>query len=325
MSQADRIHELLEILQSRRYGIKVAELADQLQCSTPTVKRYIAKLRAEYRAPIRYDPGSQGYLLDRRDDHAVHLPGLWFNLAELHALITIHELIDRLDPGLLKMELAPLRDRIESLLIARGMKVNELARRFQFQGVGIRLCCPNIFRLVTAAAMERKRLKLRYHSRGKNSISTRQVSPQRLIYYRGNWYLAVFCHSRNGLRILALDRMSEVVPLDSPCLDVAEAELENHLTTSFGIFAGAPRHWAVLRFTSESARWVAEEKWHPDQQGRWLEDGSYQLRLPYADQRELVMEILRHGPDVVVESPSPLRQAVVENLQRTLVRYEEKM
>jgi hypothetical protein len=43
----------------------------------------------------------------------------------------------------------------------------------------------------------------------------------------------------------------------------------------------------VLLFTSHSARWVAEEQWHPAQEGRWLR---YELRVPYSDQRELVME-----------------------------------
>lgn len=37
---------------------------------------------------------------------------------------------------------------------------------------------------------------------------------------------------------------------------------------------------AVLRFTPQRARWVAEEQWHPQQQGRMLEDGSYELRIP---------------------------------------------
>ena len=61
----------------------------------------------------------------------------------------------------------------------------------------------------------------------------------------------------------------------------------------------------MLRFTPKRARWVADEHWHPQQQGRFLEDGRYELRIPYADPRELVMDILRHGADVEVVSPRP--------------------
>ena len=56
----------------------------------------------------------------------------------------------------------------------------------------------------------------------------------------------------------------------------------------------------MLRFTPERARWVADEQWHPQQQGRWLEDGSYELSIPYRESRELVMDVMRHGGGVAV-------------------------
>lgn len=56
----------------------------------------------------------------------------------------------------------------------------------------------------------------------------------------------------------------------------------------------------MLRFTAERARCVADERWHPRQTGSFLDDGRYELQVPYSDLRELVMDILRHGPDVEV-------------------------
>jgi proteasome accessory factor C len=73
-------------------------------------------------------------------------------------------------------------------------------------------------------------------------------------------------------------------------------------------------HTAVLRFTAERARWVANEEWHPEQRGEFLPDGRYQLSLPYADPRELIMDILKYGPDVEVVAPDSLRAAVAERL-----------
>jgi proteasome accessory factor C len=54
------------------------------------------------------------------------------------------------------------------------------------------------------------------------------------------------------------------------------------------------------------------------QEGRWLSDGRYELRVPYSDQRELVMEILRHGPDVQVIAPPELARAVCARLEKAL-------
>jgi predicted DNA-binding transcriptional regulator YafY len=66
---------------------------------------------------------------------------------------------------------------------------------------------------------------------------------------------------------------------------------------------------------------VAEEQWHPQQQGRMLDDGSYELHIPYADPRELVMDILKHGAEVEVISPKPLRETVMQHLRSALARY----
>lgn len=323
MAQIDRLHELLAILHARRFPIQFKDLLGLVDYSEPTLKRYIRKLR-EFGAPLHYDFRSQGYILDKSDEASIQFPGLWFNVSELHSLLTIHELIDQLDPGLLKAELLPLRTRIEKILASRGVQSGELARRIQFISAGIRLCCPLTFRIAATAVMERKRLKLRYHGRGEDKVGTRHVSPQRLIYYRGNWYLAAYCHTRRALRTLALDRMSEVVPQEADCVEVAEEELQDHFTTSFSIFAGHPEQEAILNFSKESARWVAEEKWHPNQQSQWLEDGTFELRLPYADQRELVMEILRYGADVRVVAPPELQQAVRVRLALALRQYEKK-
>ena len=77
----------------------------------------------------------------------------------------------------------------------------------------------------------------------------------------------------------------------------------------------------TLRFSPERARWVSLEQWHPAQQGLWLDDGCYELRVPYHDARELVMDILRHGSEVEVIGPPPLRDKVISQLREAIHRY----
>jgi len=78
---------------------------------------------------------------------------------------------------------------------------------------------------------------------------------------------------------------------------------------------------AVLRFSKERARWVADEQWHPRQEGKFLADGTYELRIPYGQSHELVMDILRHGSHVRVVEPSSLLSEVKEQLARALDQY----
>ena len=77
----------------------------------------------------------------------------------------------------------------------------------------------------------------------------------------------------------------------------------------------------MLRFSATSARWVADESWHPEQKGHF-EDGYYVLEIPYSDSRELVGDILRHGPEVVVISPPALREEVSRRLETALGQYQ---
>ena len=80
---------------------------------------------------------------------------------------------------------------------------------------------------------------------------------------------------------------------------------------------------AVLRFSPQAAAWISREEWHPAQQGRWLDDGSWELSLPYVDETELVMDLLRQGEQVRVLAPASLRDAVQRRLAAALAIYTD--
>jgi proteasome accessory factor C len=178
------------------------------------------------------------------------------------------------------------------------------------------------FKAVTAATLERKRLDIIYHGRSSNTETSREISPQRLIHYRDNWYVDAWCHQANDLRNFAIDRIKEAKRTKQKTREVSVTELDEHFASSYGIFSGKPKDTAVLRFSAERARWVADEQWHPQQIGKFLDDGRYELQLPYADSRELIMDILKHGSDVEVISPAALRLEVKKYIQNMHLVYK---
>jgi predicted DNA-binding transcriptional regulator YafY len=123
------------------------------------------------------------------------------------------------------------------------------------------------------------------------------------------------------LRTFSLDAVGEARELDVPAYEVRAQDLDAHFASSYGIFAGAPQHIAVLRFDARRARWVAKERWHRDQEGRFLADGRYELRVPYSSALELTMDVLKYGPDVEVVEPAGLREAVASRLRAALALY----
>ena len=92
--------------------------------------------------------------------------------------------------------------------------------------------------------------------------------------------------------------------------------------SSYGIFAGKANKTAVLRFSAQRARWVADERWHPQQVGQYLTDGRYELQIPYRNDQELVMDILKHGDHAEAVSPETLRSEVAQYLRKALEKYE---
>ncbi len=170
------------------------------------------------------------------------------------------------------------------------------------------------FQALCQALLSRKRVDMTYYSRPSDSISERQVSPQRLIYYRDNWYLDAWCHLRDGLRSFSIDAIQRLEIVPEPAREVDEATLNRELESGYGIFSGADTREAVLRFGPEIARWVSRETWHPEQRSEYDDDGYYVLRVPYSQDTELVMDILRYGAEVEVIEPPELRARVIDRI-----------
>jgi predicted DNA-binding transcriptional regulator YafY len=311
MNKLERLYKLRQLLSTRR-AIPTAELLEQLGVSRATLTRYTKDLGDTLHAPVLYDEEQGGYRLQvPKESGQYELPGLWFSADEIHALLTMQHLLSRLDSGgLLGPHIAPLQKRLTQLLGAAHDPAGEVTRRIRIETLGARAFQLDHFQALGSALLRRLRLSLEYHSRGKNQTRTRQVSPQRLMHYRDNWYLDAWCHEEDALRRFSVDAIRQAEILATTATDIPEATLDQALGSGYGIFAGAAVQWAVLRFSPERSRWVAQEKWHPAQEGRPLPDGGYELRIPYSHDPELLMDILRHGHHVTVLAPDSLRAAV---------------
>lgn len=311
MDRTERFYMIDQMLNQHR-SVTRTQFLEALEVSPATFKRDLEYLRDRLSAPIIWDNELRGYRYDKAEPGAdqYQLPGLWFNNSELQALLTMDTLLENLQPGLLSRHIEPLRTRIRLLLNEGDHSVDEISRRIRIIPAAAKQYSSENFEVVSRALLLRKRLEMVYYSRQADSESSRIISPQRLIYYRDNWYLDGWCHWRKGLRSFALDAVKSVRLLDEAALDVDQDKLSRQLESGYGIFSGSETRQAVLRFSPLRARWVCREQWHPQQQGKYDEQGYYILTLPYSSDTELVMDILKHGSDVEVLEPPELRQRV---------------
>ena len=319
MSEIDRLYRYRTLLSHRRAMDRDALLA-ALEISPATFKRDLAKLRDRLGTPIVFDRDLGGYRLEVPAD-STELPGLWFSQDEILALMAIQHMIEQLDPGLLGPKLRPLRRRLDAMLSQQGLDPFQLTQRVRALSAGRRRMPLAAFETIGKATFERRQVRVRHHNRLSGHTLERVISPQQLVHYRDNWYVDAWCHLRRGLRSFSIDAIHTAQALDTPAKEIDLVAMRQQLDSSYGIFAGEARDWAELRFSAVRAGWVQHEIWHRQQQGVLHPDGRYTLRVPYADARELIGDILRYGPEVEVIAPASLRQQVGDQIERMHARY----
>jgi len=318
MERVERFYRIGQLLQSRRHVPREVFLAE-LEVSPATFKRDLEYLRDRFHAPIVWDRALGGYRY--KDGGNFHLPGIWFNESEVHALLIMEHLLEQLQPGLLTPHIEPLRTQIRALLEKGDHSYEEIQNRIRVLPLAARKMKLSAFESVCVGLLSRKRLSITHYSRQRGEWTEREISPQRLVHYRDNWYLDSWCHLRKGLRTFAVDTIKTARVLNSRARTVADKTLDEMFKAGYGIFSGKTTQTASLRFIPERARWVSREQWHPAQVSRFDEDGYYFLELPYSDERELLMDILKYGPDVEVLSPATLKNALKQRVKATLQQY----
>lgn len=299
----------------------MAKLREETGASKATLTRDIEFMRDFMRAPVLWNRERNGYYYDPKSPE-FELPGLWFNSSELYALLAIEQLLEQVQPGLLNDAIGPLKTRIRNLLKQSGHSADTVASRIHLIRFASRHVEAEHFGAIADAVLSGHQLRFDYHGRERGEISRRQVHPYRLLHYRDNWYLIAWCEKQKDLRTFSLDRIHKIERSETEVTPTDEAQLDRHTSATFGIFTGEVREWAVLRFELTRARWVADEQWHHAQIGQW-NGQHYQLQVPYSDSRELILDILKYGPEVEVIAPPELRAEVASRLHAAAQRYTD--
>jgi len=318
----ERLHRIKYMIQQRKC-VPREDFLSELEVSPATFKRDLEYLRSRMQASIVYDRFLGGYKFENSSSiERIEMPGLWFSEKEATALVLMQHLLSSLDQGgLIGPHIEPLTAIIDGILGQSDATAKELRKRIKVIGMGSRKNSIENFSEIGAALLKRNRLQIAYYSKSKDENTVREISPQRLIYYRENWYLDAYCHLRNDLRNFSVDGIQSAVLTNKKAQEVSEKECQEHFAESYGIFSGKATQRAKLRFSPEHARWVSGEHWHGQQVGNFDKEGYYNLEFDYNQDPELLMDILKHGSGVEVIGPASLKNKVKAELKKALESY----
>ena len=206
---ASRILALLELLQDRP-GISGPELAERLDVSSRTVRRYIVTLQ-DMGIPVEPNVGRAGGYALRP---GFRLPPLMFSADEAlglaMALLTTRNpnqdgLPEPVAQALAKIErvLPPeLTERIETVR-------SEVLFPTAPEWAGNIFPQPVVMATLAQARITRQRVWFRY-GRPTGDESAREVDPYGIGNVNGRWYLHGYCHLRKDKRTFRIDRIRRV-------------------------------------------------------------------------------------------------------------------
>ncbi|WP_413891454.1 helix-turn-helix transcriptional regulator [Candidatus Aalborgicola defluviihabitans] len=132
----------------------------------------------------------------------------------------------------------PVLSRLEAILGQGQLDFSQVANRIRLARIGKRRKNPAHFSAVSRALLERQQLQVRHYSREHDTHSDRTLSPQRLIFYRNNWYLEAWCHARKALRRFSVDALESVELLTAKAKEVPVKQLDVAFSSAYGIYGG---------------------------------------------------------------------------------------
>src|SRR5436305_3925998 len=112
MSQLERIYKLDRLLR-RKHAPTKRDILQTFEISPAQFKRDLEFMRDRLGAAITFEPGTGGYRYSSTD---LNLPGRWLSESEVYSMLLMNAVLEQLQPGLVRVQLAPFEARLKALI-----------------------------------------------------------------------------------------------------------------------------------------------------------------------------------------------------------------
>ena len=288
-------------------------LGDQLEVDPRTIRRDIAYMRDQLRAPIEYDPRRNGY---RYTDLTIRLAYFPVTEGELVALLLAERVLRQYRGTPFERDLRRAFGRLaEQLPDGVSVRLDALTDCLSVLPAARIDYDPEIFATLAGATVRRRRLEIVYWTAGRDVTTSRVVDPYHLMLVEDGWYLIAHCHRRGEVLVFAAQRVRSARETGETFDRPASFQVEDYMAGSFRTVRGEGQYRVVLRFGPEAAGRIAERIWHPSQTSERTNDGGLLLRFEVSDLREVKRWVMFWGADCEVLWPEELKAIVVRECQ----------
>ncbi|MBW8000744.1 MAG: transcriptional regulator [Planctomycetes bacterium] len=314
-SRISRVVRLLTTLQAGK-NYSVDDLAKMFGTSRRTIFRDLNELEA-IGVPYRYDLKTKGYSIDPE----FFLPPINLNLREaLSLLLLVYKTSNQV--------LLPFKN--SALLAALKIENNLPAKIKKYCNTALKTISTKpspqapmskldkTFASLQKAIVNKKKIKLVYHSLFENKIVEPVICPYHLMYNHRAWYVLGFSHIHKAVRTFKLNRIKNIELLDKCFLDGDKFDVDDYLGQAWSMIPEGRIYNIKLKFTPKVAHNVGEVNWHSTQKTDYKNDGSAIMEFRVDGLNEIIWWILGYGDQVLVLAPKALRTRIVETAQNTI-------
>ncbi|HET9384193.1 MAG TPA: transcriptional regulator [Gemmatimonadales bacterium] len=315
--------QILRSLASSRLGLAAQALADQHGVTSRTIRRDLSALgRAGF--PLFQEQGHH-CLLWKLDACALKGLDTGFSLMELCALYFSRATLeclswfpfhDELSRAFERFEhsLKPsMREFLDRIPLAVGAKQPPGGKR-------VSPCHRERVEQLLEATLQRRMVRMRYHSRSSGRVKEYDLAPQRIVSAEGGLYLRAYVPEYGEMRTFAVERIECLALRDERYTDHTSADA---FADSLGAFSGKPER-VQISVDPQLACYVAEREWHPTQRLHHLKGGGVLLEMDVTIDAMLRRWIMGLGSQARVLAPARLAEEIRTELRAAHERYAER-
>jgi predicted DNA-binding transcriptional regulator YafY len=314
---------MLKALSSRRLGLTIRELSDELRVGAKTIRRDLELFR-DLGYPLVEETGEFGRKTYRMASPAGQ-PPTPFRVDEALALYLSRRLLEPLAGTLFWESAQSAFRKISASLGEKAIAYAEQMSCFFHPttfGAGDYSKKAKVLDALTLAGEESKVAHVVYQSARATEPACRDLHPYKLVFHRGSIYLVAYDPDEQRIKHYKVDRIEDVEVSPFPFRRPADFDIDAHLRPTFGVYLtdGDVRPIKV-RFAPAAARYVEESGWHPTAVLTRQRDGGLLAEFELASTEEFRSWILSFGSKATVLEPEKLRRSVAAELHAMSLAY----
>lgn len=327
--QLIRQHKLLQILERTRFGYTLAELRDSLieelglaSLHTRTLRRDIDALQAAGLDIVSKElERGRVWMLGESGQTAYQIHA---TATELLALSVGRDLLNPLKGTFIGQGITSFWNRVQESVPENIWQHYERIRQILFVSGTPAKSYDNqrgILKTLERAILQHRWCTIRYSSL-RQEDSQRKISPRAIVFFNASLYVVAEQEAEpDEVRHWKLDRIRAAEILDE-YFKPDEGDYHDYLDSGIGIYANSSSTIYEIELSSNAAKWVIEEPWHPNQKVSKLDDAAFLLEVPANHDMEIIPRVLAFGAHAKIRSPDSCRKAIVEIVKATLDGYE---